>query len=98
LDIAARLRVLTPSILHPAGVPEERFVPFGERAVKGKGTLRTYLFCEGDWEEALQAATLEAAKRDDAVGAMQLARGRTLHSSTSMRRSSSSGALVRLRD
>ena len=80
------------------GVPEERFVPFGERDVKGKGTLRTYLFREGDWEEALQAATLEAAKRDDAVGAMQLARGRTLHSSNSMRRSSSSGALVRLRD
>jgi hypothetical protein len=33
--------------------------------VKGKGTLRTYLLREGDWEEALQAATLEAAKRDE---------------------------------
>jgi hypothetical protein len=78
------------------GVPEERFVPFGERAVKGKGTLRTYLLREGDWEEALQAAALEAAKRDDAGGAAQLARARLLQKSGSMRRSSSSGALVRL--
>ena len=81
------------------GVPEERFVPFGERAVKGKGTLRTYLLREGDWEEALQAHALQAAKCDDAPVAAQLSRGsRMLHSTTSLRRSSSSGALVRLRD
>ena len=79
------------------GVPEERFVPFGERAVKGKGTLRTYLLREGDWEEALQAHALQAAKCEDAPATAQ-GRGRMLHSTTSLRRSSSSGALVRLRD
>ena len=80
------------------GVPEDRFVPFGERAVKGKGPLRTYLLREGDWEEALQAHALQVAKREDAPAAAQVGRGRMLHSTASLRRSSSSGALVRLRD
>ena len=80
------------------GVPEDHFVPFGERAVKGKGTLRTYLLREGDWEEALQAHALQAAKREDAPAAAQLGRGRMMHSNSTLRRSSSSGALVRVRD
>ena len=79
------------------GVPDDRFVPFGERAVKGKGTLRTYLLREGDWEAALHAHALQVAKSEEAPAAA-LGRGRMLHSTTSLRRSSSSGALVRLRD
>ena len=47
------------------GMPPEQFVPFGERAVKGKGLMRTFLLREGAWEAALAAAQ-PAPAGDDA--------------------------------
>jgi hypothetical protein len=35
------------------GARMQRFLPFGKRAVRGKGTMQTYLLRVGAWEEAL---------------------------------------------
>ena len=66
------------------GAPEDAFLPFGERTVRGKGAMRTHLLRVGNWEEALAAQ--EAAAAEAAEAAALLA---------PMRRSSSYGVLPR---
>jgi class 3 adenylate cyclase/signal transduction histidine kinase len=65
------------------GAPADKFVPFGERAVKGKGMMRTFLVREGAWEEALAAQELTPTEEQAAWRC------------SVMRRSSSHGQLAR---
>jgi hypothetical protein len=65
------------------GAAPERFVPFGERAVKGKGMMRTFLVREGAWEDALAAQELTPMEEQAAWRC------------SIMRRSSSHGQLTR---
>ena len=46
----------TVRALHVEGQKQHRVVPFGERKIKGKGVMRTYLACCGDWRAVVATA------------------------------------------
>ena len=47
--------------LHAEGQAQHRVLPYGERTIKGKGAMRTYIACCGDWRAVAANAKLDAA-------------------------------------
>jgi hypothetical protein len=72
------------------GASPERFVPFGRRAVRGKGTMHTHLLREGAWEDALLAQAADAAPSKAAA-----ADDSPLHCTSAPQRSGSTGTIKR---
>jgi class 3 adenylate cyclase len=79
--MAVQLSEATHEAALAQGAAPESFMPFGERTVKGKGKMRTFLVREGAWEEALAA---QEASGEQAGAKLAC---------SSMRRSSSYGQL-----
>lgn len=61
-----QLSATTVSVALEQGYPPEMFTNLGERPIKGKGLLQTYLLNIGDWEAVVAR---EAAARAEALAA-----------------------------
>jgi hypothetical protein len=72
------------------GASPERFVPFGRRAVRGKGTMHTQLLREGAWEDALLAQVTDAAP-----STLAAAHDSPLGCASALQRSVSTGTIKR---